>query len=147
MGFRFQKPSRAAARIGPSVFPLNAPANQPSVTFAISAVDNNGLSNGVSGTFDTFSQNNFMIEAGDFDFNGGQWIDNPMETATINTATNSYYYYPGEQSGQWSGVRCGFHHDERNGSLETYLYRQESTGPGGIRPLARKPTSTFCVAS
>ncbi|MGA9777715.1 MAG: hypothetical protein WBS33_05545, partial [Verrucomicrobiia bacterium] len=71
--------------------PLNAVANQPSVAFAISAVDNNGLSNGVTGTFDTFSQTNFMIEAGDFDFNGGVWIDNPLETATTAAATNSYY--------------------------------------------------------
>ena len=63
--------------------PLNAVANQPSVTFAISAVDNNGLSNGVAGTFDTFSQNNLMIEAGDFDFNSGQWIDNPIEQLAI----------------------------------------------------------------
>jgi hypothetical protein len=84
-------------------FPINMAANQPSVTFAVSAVDNNGLSNGVSGTFDTFSQNNFMFEAEDFDFNGGQFIDNPIPTgAYVGTviasyaysAPNSYWFYP-----------------------------------------------------
>ena len=56
----------------------------------ITATDAAGHSHSYSETFDTFSQNNFMIEAGDFDFNGGQWIDNPLETATLNGATNSY---------------------------------------------------------
>jgi hypothetical protein len=84
-------------------FPINTATNQPSVTFAVSAVDNNGLSNGVSGTFDTFSQNNFMIEAEDFDFNGGQFITNPIPTGAYvgaaypsyaYSAANSYFYYP-----------------------------------------------------
>ena len=80
--------------------PLNAVANQLSVTFAISAVDNNSLSNGVTGTFDTFSQNNFMIEAEDFDFNSGQFIDNPVPTSgdgagSGSLTANSYYYYAG----------------------------------------------------
>jgi beta-glucosidase len=38
--------------------------------------------------FDTFGQNNFTIEAEDFDFGGGQFIDNPMPTS--GPATNSY---------------------------------------------------------
>lgn len=50
--------------------------------------------------FDTFSQNNFMIEAEDFDFNSGQFIDNPVPTSgdgagSGNLAANSYYYYAG----------------------------------------------------
>ena len=45
--------------------------------------------------FDTFNQNNFMIEAEDYDFNGGQFIDNPIQTATNYVATNSYNGFPG----------------------------------------------------
>ena len=33
--------------------------------------------------FDTFSQNNFIIEAEDFDFNGGPFIDNPVPTRAM----------------------------------------------------------------
>lgn len=74
--------------------PLSLPANQVNQTFGISVKDSNGLTNNVSGTFDTFSQTNFMIEAEDFDFNGGQFIDNPIHTGGITTAANSYYLAP-----------------------------------------------------
>ncbi|HTQ49589.1 MAG TPA: hypothetical protein VMJ12_02680 [Candidatus Acidoferrales bacterium] len=122
--------------------PITAPANLPSVTFAISAVDNNGLSNGVSGTFDTFSQTNLMIEAGDFDFNGGQWIDNPLETATLNGATNSYYYYPGNNPA--NGAVYGVDFTTTNvTAAETYLYRLESTGPGGNPPVGTETNLDF----
>ena len=49
------------------------------------------MSNSVSETFDTFSQNNLMIEGVDWDFNGGQFIDNPVPTAPNSVATNSYF--------------------------------------------------------
>jgi beta-glucosidase len=39
--------------------------------------------------FDTFSQNNFIWEAEDFDFGNGRFIDNPVPTS--GPATNSYY--------------------------------------------------------
>ena len=50
--------------------------------------------------FDTFSQNNLMIEAEDFDFNSGQFIDNPVPTSgdgagSGNLAADSYYFYAG----------------------------------------------------
>lgn len=51
--------------------------------------------------FDTFSQNNFMWEAEDWDFNGGQFIDNsaPSFDPTIEGGglleTNSYCGFPG----------------------------------------------------
>jgi len=109
--------------------PLNAIANQPSISVSISAVDNNSLSNGVTGTFDTFSQNNLMIEAGDFDFNGGQWFDNPIETATNNTATNSYYYYPGGNFA--NSAVYGVDYSTTNVTAsETYVYRQDGNTPG-----------------
>ena len=66
------------------------PQNQ-FITLTISAKDASGTSNSISESFDTFSQNNLMIEAVDWDFNGGQFIDNPAPTAPIFTATNSYY--------------------------------------------------------
>jgi len=73
---------------------LPCPQNQI-VSLQINATDAAGLSNRVSETFDTFSQNNFMIEAVDFDFNGGHFIDNPVPTGdTLNVGneqTNSYF--------------------------------------------------------
>jgi len=73
---------------------LPCPQNQI-VSLTITATDANSLSNGVSETFDTFSQNNFMIEAVDFDFNSGQFIDSPVPTGDSpglgNEATNSYF--------------------------------------------------------
>lgn len=61
------------------------------INLAINATDASGMSNSIKETFDTFSQNNLMIEAVDFDFNGGQFIDNPIPTAGVELATNSYY--------------------------------------------------------
>jgi hypothetical protein len=63
-------------------------------TCVITAKDANGNSNSYTETFDTFSQNNFMIEADEYDFNGGQFIDDPIETATNFLAPNSYYGFP-----------------------------------------------------
>src|SRR5579859_1110649 len=122
--------------------PLNAVANQPSVTFAVNAVDNNGLSNGVAGTFDTFSQNNFMIEAGDFDFNNGQWIDNPLETALTTAATNSYFGYPGNNVGNSAMYGVDFTTTNVT-TLETYLYRFDGNGPGGFAAAGTEVTSDF----
>lgn len=56
----------------------------------IVAVDNYG--NVVSNAFyfDTFSPNNFTFEAEDFDFNGGQYIDNPGIDAYANEVSTPY---------------------------------------------------------
>ncbi|HWV99274.1 MAG TPA: hypothetical protein VNZ64_06215 [Candidatus Acidoferrum sp.] len=69
---------------------LPCPQNQL-ITLVVTATDANALSNSVSETFDTFSQDNLMIEAEDFDFNAGQFIDDPIPTYLVATATNSYY--------------------------------------------------------
>ena len=61
------------------------------VNLAINVKDATGATNTLSESFDTFTQNNLMIEALDFNFNGGQFIDNPLPTAGIGVATNSYY--------------------------------------------------------
>lgn len=62
------------------------------INLVINVEDALGATNQVTESFDTFSQNNMMIEAVDFDFNGGQFIDNPLPTAPLAPATNSYYY-------------------------------------------------------
>ena len=73
-------------------------------TLVVNAKDAYGLTNSITESFDTFSQNNYMFEAEDFDFNGGQFIDNPIPTGTIPyaagsyTATNSYFFYPAGNS-------------------------------------------------
>lgn len=69
---------------------LPCPQNQL-INLVITAKDANGLSNTLTETFDTFNQGNMMIEAVDFDFNGGQFIDNPVPTGPWATATNSYF--------------------------------------------------------
>ncbi|HLX94350.1 MAG TPA: hypothetical protein VKU37_01260 [Verrucomicrobiae bacterium] len=121
-------------------FPIPVP-NQIE-NFAISVVDNNGLSNGVAGTFDTFSQNNLMIEAGDFDFNGGQWIDNPIETATTSAATNSYFGYPGNDLANAAVYGVDFTTTNVT-TAETYLYRFDGNGPGGFTAAGTEVTSDF----
>ena len=104
-------------------------------SFAISAVDNNGLSNSVAGTFDTFSQNNLMIEAGDFDFNGGQWIDNPLSTAPSTALTNSYYGYPGNNT--LNTAEYGIDYDTTNvTTAETYPYRFDGNTPPSVSTTA-----------
>jgi hypothetical protein len=50
-----------------------------------------GFTNAVTTTFDTFSATNFIVEAEEFDFNGGQFIDNPDYTDGNPPDTNSYY--------------------------------------------------------
>lgn len=66
-------------------------ANQPVNTALITAQDANGYANTASSTFDTFGATNFVIEAEEFDFNGGQFIDNPDYTDGNPPDTNSYY--------------------------------------------------------
>ena len=65
-------------------------------TAVINVTNVSGVGVGRTVNFDTFSQNNFTIEAEDCDFNGGQFIDNPIETAPYYVATNSYGVVPGD---------------------------------------------------
>jgi hypothetical protein len=73
------------------------------LNLVVGATDANGLSNSLVVPFDTFSQTNLMFEAEDFDFNGGQFITNPIPTGAYvgaaypsyaYSAANSYFYYP-----------------------------------------------------
>ncbi|HWY29609.1 MAG TPA: discoidin domain-containing protein, partial [Candidatus Acidoferrum sp.] len=70
--------------------------------------------------FDTFSQSNFMWEAEDFDFGGGQFIENPVPAAA--PATNSYYQ---EATSAMVGVDLT---TPNNISGEQFAYRNDSCG-------------------
>ena len=105
-------------------FPISG-ANQIQ-SFTISAVDNNGLSNSITGTFNTFKTNNFHWMAVDYDFStnngtgtggsvgngwtGGQFINSPVPTGDTGAPTddqtyqfteNSYFGYP---TGLYPGI-------------------------------------------
>jgi hypothetical protein len=116
---------------------VNLPLSQGSYTCTITATDAAGHSHSFSDTFDTFSQNNFMIEAEDFDFNGGQFIDNPIPTgAYVGTAlasyaystANSYFWYPEANSDNEAIVGVDLT-TVITDAAETFLYRPaESAG-------------------
>jgi len=61
------------------------------VVYAVSATatDLNGLATTATWQFDTFSPDNFMWEAEDFDFGGGQFLDDPLPSSL--PSANSYY--------------------------------------------------------
>lgn len=97
------------------------PQNQL-VTLGISITDANGLNKTVSYSFDTFYQTNFMFEAEDYDFAGGQFIDDPVPTAPYGTAVDSYYLYPEGDSSNVSVTNVDYTDFQQNAG-ETYLYR------------------------
>ena len=55
----------------------------------ISVTDDVGNSHSVTRYFDTFDPASFVVEGEDFDFQNGQFIDNPVITS--NAAANSYF--------------------------------------------------------
>ncbi len=59
-------------------------------TAVISITDAHAQSTSTTVTFDTFNPNAFTWEAEDYDFNGGQFIDNPSPGSPSNP-NNSYY--------------------------------------------------------
>jgi hypothetical protein len=74
-----------------SVSYANLPQQQ-AVTAVMTAIDGFGLVGSATVSFDTFSPTNFIIKAEEFDYNSGQFIDNPIYTtdgATTNE-TDSY---------------------------------------------------------
>ncbi len=102
------------------------PANQI-LSLIIHAADANGLSNSITESFDTFSQNNYMFEAVDYDFAGGQFIDNPVPTGNANVAlgslaANSYYYYPEANSANMAIAGVDYSSTNADGG-KTELYR------------------------
>ncbi|MGN6552620.1 MAG: family 16 glycosylhydrolase [Verrucomicrobiota bacterium] len=63
---------------------------------AIIVTDVNGLSTSNAWQFNTFSENNVVWEAEDFDYSGGQFIANPVPSSTAKT--NSYFGRVGQQN-------------------------------------------------
>ncbi|HEV2693951.1 MAG TPA: hypothetical protein VG347_13740 [Verrucomicrobiae bacterium] len=60
------------------------------VNVNIKITDIGGIVTSNTYTYDAFSQNNFTWECEDFDFGGGQYIDNPVYTF-VGPNTNTYY--------------------------------------------------------
>jgi len=71
-----------------SVSYTGLPANQVN-SVVMTVLDANGKLGTSSVTFDTYNPTNFVVEAEEFDFNGGQHIDNATYTSTSDP--NSYY--------------------------------------------------------
>jgi hypothetical protein len=93
-----------------------------------------GVTSTYTNNFDTFSQNNFMVEADEFDFNGGQFIDNSIQTATAVGAANSYYFYPGDNEN--NSAEYGIDYTTTNVTGETYLYRVDGNTPETVSVVA-----------
>jgi hypothetical protein len=95
----------------------------------ITATDAAGHANTYSESFDTFSQSNLMVEADEYDFNGGQFIDNPIETATNSVATNSYFPWPDYVDFSADNVAVyGVDYTTANTNAgETYIYRYDQS--------------------
>ncbi len=87
---------------------VSYPHLQPNTSYVIgiTVMDANGNPATTSVIFDTMSPNNYTWEAEDFDFNGGQFIDNPQtnayaglgaltnsDTVQVNFATAAAYPY------------------------------------------------------
>jgi hypothetical protein len=88
------------------------PGLQPNALHTAIIAITNSLGNGITVTnhFDTFSEDNYMVEAEDFDFNGGQFIPN---------------WLPGDYVSLGATAEIDFQHTPFDG--ETYPYR-----PGGV---------------
>ncbi len=87
----------------------------------VNVTDDAGYLTSSAVSFDTFTTNNPVWEAEDYDYEGGQFIDNPVPTSVA--AANSYFGRLGtpgvdwNESGGWGG----------NGGQ---AYREAGSGPG-----------------
>jgi len=110
-------------------------------TATITVTDNSGNVVRGGSTFDTFSSTNFTWEAEDFDFNGGQFIDNPVVSAT--PMANCYFTYPNGDSANVAQVGIDLA-TPNNASGEQFAYRPyESCGTQVAQDLLR---SQFSIA-
>ena len=89
------------------------PQQQVANTAVMTATDSLGLMGSSTVTFDTFNPNNFIVKAEEFDFNYGQFIDNPVYT---NVAEADSYFgldsvqgvdtYKGGEAGANNDINC-----------------------------------------
>jgi hypothetical protein len=100
---------------GPSTWNVSYTGLQPNQSYAavITVTDANGNTASSTLNFDTWNPV-FQIEAEDFDFNGGQYIDNPVPTT--GPAANSYY-------GQVGVLDVDEHTDGTHGGVSANNYR------------------------
>jgi hypothetical protein len=104
-------------------------------TVTITATDNSGNVVRGGSTFDTFSSAYFTWEAEDFDFNGGQFIDNPVVSAT--PTANCYFTYPNGDPANVAQVGIDLT-TPNNASGEQFVYRpNESCGTQVAQDLLR----------
>lgn len=89
---------------------------------SINVVDDDGLAKTAAVTFDTFSAANFSWEAEDYDFSGGQYINNPVVTSTNNPAI-SYF-------GQTGVAEIDFHDPTWGGNADQAYRDGDVPGPG-----------------
>ena len=91
----------------------NGLAPNSTYTVVLQVTDNNGSVATTTVTFDTFNPANFTWQAEDYDFGGGQYIDNPTPTSTA--AANSYF-------GQTGTLEVDYDYAQTVAG-ETFLYR------------------------
>ncbi len=97
-------------------------------TAVMTAMDAIGLTGSASVTFDTFNPTNFIVKAEEFDFGGGQFIDNPDYTNL--TEPNSYYGLDSQE-----GIDT--HKGQTTGDNQASDYRyDDGTGLRTQTPLA-----------
>ena len=109
----------------------------PNMTYtaSISATDNSGNVVRGGSTFDTFSSANFTWEAEDFDFNGGQFIDNPV--VSTSPEAGSYFQYPNGDAANVAQVGVDLT-TPQNSAGEQLLYRpDESCGTAVAQDFSR----------
>jgi hypothetical protein len=97
-------------------------------TAVMTATDGLGLVGSTTVTFDTFNPTNFIIKAEEFDFGGGQFIDNPEYTGY---ATNTSYFGLDSMEG------IDTHKGQSTGDNQATAYRyDDGTGLQTQTPLA-----------
>lgn len=75
--------------------------NVTNYTAVINVTDNVGNNHALTFNFDTFNPASYVIEAEDWDFSGGQYIDNPSITSTADPA--SYFGQTGSATDAYPG--------------------------------------------
>ena len=118
---------------GPSTWNCSYTGLQLNQTYAvvIQVTDNNANSSSATFTIDTWNPV-FQVEAEDFDFDGGQYIDNPVPTTS--QAANSYFWRVGVMNVD----------ESNNGGLPPYAGANPANyraNPNGADPIACTPVT------